>query len=98
VVGASAAATTAELRGCLPRRAAPGGLQRLRHPTSPAILHRACASKAAHTPPPILSLSLSLPHFLPLPPSSPFLLSFLFSLPYFTPRRSRLASRLVSPR
>lgn len=64
VVGASAAATTAELRGCLPRRTAPGGLHRLRHPTSPAILHRACASKAAYTPPPTLSLpflSLLLP-------------------------------------
>lgn len=69
VVGASAAATTAELRGCLPRRTAPGGLQRLRHPTSPAILHRACASKAAYTPPPTLSLpfssSFSLSYFIP---------------------------------
>ena len=26
-----------------------GGLERLRHPTSLTILHRACASKAAHT-------------------------------------------------
>lgn len=69
VVGASAAATTAELRGCLPRRTAPGGLQRLRHPTSPAILHRACASKAAYTPPPTLPLpfspSFSLSYFIP---------------------------------
>jgi len=44
----------------LPRRAAPGGLQRLRHPTSQAILHRACASKAPHTPPPTLSLPFPL--------------------------------------
>lgn len=50
----------------MPRRTAPGGLQRHRHPTSPAILHRACASKAAYTPPPTLSLSPFLSLLLPL--------------------------------
>jgi len=85
VVGASAAATTAELRGCLPRRTAPGGLQRLRHPTSPAILHRACASKAAYTPPPTPSLSFS-------PSSSVSLISSRTVASLANPRFAPLAS------